>query len=350
MSIVYHERPGVYSDYTASSVSASGERSKVLALIGVSDAEVGLYTVTSYSDGAAAFGDGSELGKMLAAAYKNGAGTVLAYSIAEDTAENYQAAIDAVMAEKAAAFCAVGSVSEAVQQMLKRAVLEASASGGECIGIVGLNAPEKNALLARAAALDCERMVLVGPDAYRSGESELCGGAVCASSLCGLLAAQTDPALPLNGAVVSGLSGVSASYDDTEIDALVQGGVTVLTAVAGTVRILRGITTRQTIGEGRDTTYRELNTILVIDDVIPGVRSALGARFPRAKNNAATRSAIRSQVIVELDSRVSREIIDSYSDVTVEASSTDASTCLVSFSFTVMRGLNRIWLTAHISV
>ena len=63
-----------------------------------------------------------------------------------------------------------------------------------------------------------------------------------------------------------------------------------------------------------------------------------------------TRGAIRTQVQVELESRVEREIIDSYSAITVAADPTDPTVCLVDFGFTVTHGLSRIYLTAHISV
>lgn len=49
MSITYHERPGVYSDYEASSITATAAGSKVVAACGVSTAAAGLYTVTSYT-------------------------------------------------------------------------------------------------------------------------------------------------------------------------------------------------------------------------------------------------------------------------------------------------------------
>lgn len=350
MSITYHERPGVYSDYTASRVTASGSESKVMAIVGTAGATAGLYTVTSLTDGLGTFGAGSGIGKMLRAAYENGAGTVLVYCVAEASLDGYKEAFRAVMAEKKAAYCCVQSAEEDIQQALRDAVKAASVQKGECVGVVGMENPEKAALLERAAALDCERMVLVGPDVYAAGESTSAGGFVAAAALCGLLAAQTDPALPLNGAVLSGFAGVTAAYEDTDVDALVQGGVTVLECAAGEVTVLRGITTRQTVGEGNDTTWREVNTILITDDVIPGIRRALAARFPRAKNNAVTRSAIRSAVIMELESRREREIIDGYEDVSVEASDTDAGTCVVRFGFTVTHGLNRIYLTAHISV
>ena len=78
-----------------------------------------------------------------------------------------------------------------------------------------------------------------------------------------------------------------------------------------------------------DTTWRELTTILIVDEVIPTIRSALRTRFARSKNTAQSRGAIRSQVVLELEEMKSR---------------------LVEFGFTVAHGLNRIYLTAHITV
>ena len=55
-------------------------------------------------------------------------------------------------------------------------------------------------------------------------------------------------------------------------------------------------------------------------------------------------------MIVELENRVAREVIDSYEDVTVSALESDPTVCLVEFAFTVAHGLNQIWLSAHITV
>ena len=131
---------------------------------------------------------------------------------------------------------------------------------------------------------------------------------------------------------------------------LVRGGVSPLESTAGTVSPVRGITTRTTTGGAADTTWRELTTILIVDDVIPAVRSALRSRFSRTKNTAQSRSAIRSQVIVELEKKLSAQIIESYGEVTVTASADDPTVCLVEFSFGVAHGLNQIYLTVHITV
>ena len=121
-------------------------------------------------------------------------------------------------------------------------------------------------------------------------------------------------------------------------------------SVGGAVSVVRGVTTRTTTGGAADATWRDLSTIRVVDHVIPGLRSALRSKFRRAKNTAQSRGAIRAQVVLELEQRLSQEIITGYGDVAVTEDPADASRCLVEFSFTVAHGLNQIWLTAHITV
>lgn len=348
MSMTYHERPGVYSDYDASSVAATSQGRRIVAVAAQSDAADGLYTVTSAAEARSVFGEQSQMTQMLETLFANGASMALAVPVRSDS--DYPDAFTLLLEQKSASLCIAGSMSEDVQLGMRDAVMAASGQRGECIGIVAMNKPSSGAMLARAKQLNCERMVLVGPDLYPTGGDVEVGAAITAAAFAGIVAAQSDPALPLHGAVLTGFSGVTASYDDATLDSLVQGGVSILEAASGGVRVVRSVTTRTTTGDVPDKTYRELNTMLIIDDVIPAIRTALAAKFARVKNNALTRSAIRSQVIVELDERVRREIIDSYDNVTVTADPSEPTVCLVEFDFAVVHGLSRIYLTAHISV
>ena len=146
------------------------------------------------------------------------------------------------------------------------------------------------------------------------------------------------------------LGAAGKRLSDNEIDQLVRGGVTPIETVGGVSSPVRGITTKTSSGGAADTTWRELTTILIVDEVIPTIRSALRTRFARSKNTAQSRGAIRSQVVLELEEMKSREIVDSYGEVLVSALKSDPTVCLVEFSFTVAHGLNRIYLTAHITV
>ena len=350
MSITYHERPGVYSDYDASSIVAVGTAQRVIALIGTSSAQAGVYTLTSYAGAQEVFGADSQLGKMLKLAYQNGAGTVLAYPVAEDSAAAYSPAVSAILAEKRSSLCVLGSALEAVQTAFCTALSGAAQQKGECIGICGMGAATAAQLGARAQKLNCERVVFVGPQVYVTGETAAQDGCMAAAALAGALAAERDPALPLNGLELAGLTGVTAVYSDTEYDALVAAGVTALECEGGRVQVIRALTTRSKTGGSPDKTYRELTTMLILDELIPAIRTALRTKFAHAKNNVLTRKAIRNQVVLELAERVEREIIEGYDKLTVTAAQDDRTTCVVEFEFTVVQGLNRILLTAHMNV
>ena len=236
-----------------------------------------------------------------------------------------------------------------VQQALRVSLESASAARRERIAVVGMSDASTADLTERAKALNSERMVLVGPDGL-DGAGKPVSGVFAAAAVAAAVAMTRDPAIPLNGTPLNGLTGVCVDYTDSEIDVLVRGGVTPLEAVGGVVSPVRGITTRTTTGGADDTTWRELTTILIADDVIPAIRQSLRSRFSQTKNTVQTRGAIRSQTIVELENKLRAEIIDSYSDVAVSASEEDPTICLVEFSFAVAHGLNQIYLTAHITI
>lgn len=350
MSESRHERPGVYSSYDASAVVTAGRGSKIIGVAAkAASGTVGeVVTLTGYTAGVAAFGEDVDPGMstILRLLFLNGASTVAAVRVADEEPD-YAGAFGALgKVEAQILVCDSGELS--VQQALRTAVETASEQRRERIAVVGGSGLKASELVERAAELNSERMVLVGPDLVR-GEGTL-PGVFASAALAGAIASGTDPAIPLNGAELSGLEGLTEDYTDNDIDLLVRGGVTPLESVGGVVSPVRGITTRTTTGGAADSTWRELTTILIVDDIIPSIRTALRSRFSRAKNTARGRSAIRSQVIVELEKKVAAEIIDSYGEVTVNALEEDPTVCLVEFGFAVAHGLNQIYLTVHMTV
>ena len=278
--------------------------------------------------------------------FLGGASTVVAVKVDED---DYAAAFRVLQTVENLQVIVCDSGELTVQQALRVSLESASAARRERIAVVGMSDASTADLTERAKALNSERMVLVGPDGL-DGTGKPVSGVFTAAAVAAAVAMTRDPAIPLNGTPLNGLTGVSVDYTDSEIDVLVRGGVTPLEAVGGVVSPVRGITTRTTTGGADDTTWRELTTILIADDVIPAIRQSLRSRFSQTKNTVQTRGAIRSQTIVELENKLRAEIIDSYSDVAVSASEEDPTICLVEFSFAVAHGLNQIYLTAHITI
>ena len=309
--------------------------------------------LTSYAEGVSVFGEDAAgvcgMSTLLRALYKNGANAV--YAVAVETVDgtaDYAAAFAALEAVEADVVVCDSTAAD-VHTLLKQSVERASAARMERIGIVGAQSESVEELTGHAAALNSERMVLIGPDVLNESGAVVCG-AVGAAALAGVIASNSDAATPVNGVALAGLTGVSERYNDTQIDLLVRGGVTPLEMLGGAVSPVRAVTTRTRSGEAADATWRELTTILVVDDVIPGIRNALKSRFVRAKNNAQSRGAIRSQIIIELENKLAAEIIDGYGEVTVAADAADPTVCVCEFSFAVAHGLNRIYLSAHITI
>lgn len=353
MSEIKHERPGVYSAYDTSAVITAGRATRVIGVAAKAvQGTVGeAVTLTGYAAGTAVFGQDETPGMstILKLLYQNGASTVVAVRVAEagQTAD-YQAAFD-VLSGQNVQIVVCDSADQAVHQALRTSVEQDSGLRKERIGVVGGDGESAAELVTHAEAINSERMVLVGPDPLDEDGKTL-PGVFAAAALAGVIAASADPAVPLNGAQISGLGGLSEAYGDNDVDLLVRGGVTPLEYEGGILSPVRGITTRTTSGGAADATWRELTTVLIVDDIIPTVRSALRSKFSRTKNTVRNRSAIRSQVIVELEKKVAAEIIESYGDVTVTASADDPTVCLVEFGFSVAHGLNQIYLTVHITV
>lgn len=349
MNVTVHQRPGVYSAYDASSVvSGSGAGKQVgLVAVNVKAAANEVKIVTSYDGAVNAFGQGT-MAELVRLALKNGAGAVAAVPIAggEGYADGF-AALEG-LEDITAVIC--DSTDGDVQKAMKQSVETASANRRERIAVAAGGAGETvDQLIARAKALNHERVVLVAPGGVNQN-GEAADGLGVAAAVAGAIAGESDPAIPLGGAELKGVDGLEARYGDTEIDTLVRGGVTPVEQAAGVVSVVRGVTTRTKTGEAADATWRELTTIRIVDDVIPTVRDALRARFRRAKNTEQSRGAIRSQVVLELENKLAREIITGYGEVSVEADADNPTVCLVDFSFTVAHGLNQIWLSAHITV
>lgn len=343
------ERPGVYSSYEVTSALAGRGTSPAVGLAAcvTTGADAGVKTITSYAGAVTTFGSECAMTKLVKILLQNGAPKIVAAPVAvtgsADTAA-YTAAFALLMAESAVRYMVCDSRDADVHAAMKTAVTTCGSESCKYRMGFAEASGSAEALVSAAAALNSERMTLIAP-----AESSGTAGAV-AAALAGCAAGGTDPALPFNGAVLAGLGALGANFTDAEINTLVQGGVTPVETVGGEVSVIRAVTTRTTTAGAADATWRELCTVLIMDDVITTVRDSLRARFTRVKNTAQTRGAIRTQVMIELENKRSAQIIESYGAVTAEAGADDPTVCGVSFEFTVAHGLNRINLVAHITV
>ena len=315
MSIPYHERPGVYVEYdTLTRGLANTGRTVGIAAQGTGSQVTEFHT----PEAATALGS-TQTARMVQLALENGAARVLFCPVPD---ADYEAAVSSLLSQGATAIAVdstegLGDITTLLEE--HNAICFAGTS--------------KEAASALAQSIDHRRIVLLSPDE-----------GLGAAALAGCLGSQSDPSMPLNGMTLAGLSEVEDTFTDTEYDTFLRAGVTPLEEIGGQVTALRVVTT------ATDSTWRELTTICILDDVLPTLESALRTRFLHKKNNLATRNAIRAQTAMLLDDRVRREIIEDYSNLQVSAVPDNPTVCEVSFSFTVVHALCRIHLTAHIVI
>ena len=340
--MVNNERPGVYTSYEVTDAITGGSGTIVGAVGRAAAGETNkVYIISSLGEATAAFGAGSALEMLSERLLTNGAGAGHAVAVGAEEASAYGEAFAVLCADEQVGIMVCDSRDAEVHAAMKEAIAGASESCKYRIAIVE-GEGSAGELAEHAAALNSERMVLCAA----------CGGAEgsLAAAVAGVLAGENDPALPLNGAVLRGVESAERNFTDGEINTLVRGGVTVTETVGGEISVVRGVTTRTKTGGEADDTWREITTVRIIDTVLPTVRRALRSRFARSKNTPRTRGAIRTQVVVELEDFLAREIIGGYGDVIAEPDSADPTVCAVHFSFTVAHGLNQIRLQAHITV
>lgn len=340
MNVTEHQRPGVYSVYNTSSVTSgrSGSGSVGLAAVCAAGEAGKVYTLNSYEQAVSVFTENEAITGLIRLIFRNGAAKVYAAPVSEES--GYAAAFAALEKIGDIRVVTCDSHKPSVQQVLRNGVKAASEARRERLGVVCNETGEAAAkLVERAGALNSERMVLVSS-----------GGAEAAAALAGAIAGESDPAVPLGGMELKDITELETEWTDNDIDAMVLGGVTPLETAGGVVSVVRAVTTRTKTNDVEDPTWRELTTIRVVDNVIPGLRDTLRLRFSRAKNTEQGREAIRSQVIVELEKKLDEEIITGYDGVRVSAVEDKPTVCLVEFQFTVAHGLNQIWLSASITV
>lgn len=345
------ERPGVYTSYSVSGTRYSSAPSAVAGVAaGASSGTAGrIYTITSYENAADIFGAESDITALIKTLFLNSVNEIKAVPILEGTESEYSSAFKSLCGEEDVKAIICGSDDTDNIKALKTAILTSDKRNAHKIAFAEADCGTAAEYAAAAKELNCERMVLVAPKALdQDGERAVCG--TLSAAVCGALLSTADPALPLNGAALYGLGGLTAKFTDGDINTLVRGGVTPCEHLGGTTSVVRGITTKTLNGDTPDRTWQEITTVMIVDNVIPDVRDALKNSFTRAKNTAQTRGAIRTKTIIELEKKVAAEIIESYGNVSAAADESDPTVCNVTFDFTVTHGLNQIRLAAFITV
>lgn len=334
--------PGVYTSYELSGVRYSGgaNGSVGIAFYVANFIVTKVLTFHSEAEVASILGADSKFAKLTGIILNNGASKVKVAFAPTNTATEYKAAFELLAKEPDVKIIVCDTTDANIHAALKSVVESETEDRKYRIGIVE---GDKDNLITRGEALNSNRIVLLTP------ASENNVTAAGAAAFAGLVAGTEDPALPYSGAELKDVV-PDVEYTTAETERLIEAGVTVLARTGTHTEVIRAVTTKTKNGDVPDASWRDLNTVLVVDDVIPHIRGVLKSMFTRAKNTQRTRGAVRTQTVIELEKKRDAGIIESYGNVSVKQDDNDPAVCCVSFEFTPACGMHQIILSAHITV
>lgn len=348
MAIIAKHRPGVYSDFKTSDILYSKKTSKSIAIVAKSNAEINtVYNIQKLSDAQATFGNETLMTTLCKSALENGASNIYAISVGSSD-ENYALAFKSLenITDIHVVVCDSSDIS--IHKLLAESVNNASLNKKERIGII---AASENLLepYSWASEFNDERILLIAQNPLSSDGSTL-PGCILATALASIISRYSDPSLSFNGINIEGFSKLNKNLTEEQVDEYINCGIIPFEVVAGRIEIIRAITSKTTTNGLADKTLKEINTILIIDEIIKSIREMLSYNISTAKNNVTTRSAISSQVTVKLQEFLDANIIESYEIPNVYQSEVDNTICIVEINFTVAQGINQIHISANINV
>lgn len=343
MPMTTNQRPGVYSAYTIDSGYATPRARKAVALAVRAHASLAgsALPFTGYEAALLRLGvlEGCEKAlRAIKILFESGIATVL-LSVADGSLADALALLEG---EDDVGAVVCDTESEADLAALAKHLKACAADRRERVAFVGAGR-EAAGPLAKAA--NNERIILCCP-AASPAESVAAAPVYAAAAMAGVVTAQNDPVHNWNGEALESLVSCD-KLPETDIQALLAGGVTVLEERGGQVACVRAVTTRTAAGGVADNSLRSLNAILIIDDMMETVRDSLAARL---RGTRVSLDTVRTQVAVELAAKRDEGVIEAFSVPSVRVDPSDPAVCLVEIAFTAAHVLSQIHITAHVAI
>ena len=340
-------RPGVYSGYDITSYYAAPRSQKYAAVVAKANGgEPGtVYHFTGYAEACEVFlpdTEGKTMLGCLRVLFASGVSGVVATAVQQD----YEPALELIAEVDNIGAVVCDAADSASLALLRQSVEKSARELRERIAFCGLEAA--SAAITAAQALNNERVVLACPAAQAVGGT-LKAAAYTAAALAGAVLAQSDSAQNYNGLRL-GYIQQPEKLAEADIQLLLAAGVSVVENVNGAPELIRALTTKTQTGGVSDRSLCPLNTILIIDEVLSGVRNSLKLRLRGARLAAHSLESVRTQVLVELDAFRQNGILESFLPPNVYGDSADPSVCVVELAFKVAHVLSQIHITAHIQV
>lgn len=350
--------PGVYSKIDASAaVSALSPNETVIGIVAQADKgdDNVPFAPSSFERAVEEYGEDSPIIELMRVAMINGGNKFILTKVGVDefNEPDYDSAFEAMELEEAVRIIITDSMDELQHKKIKDHNIAASENRRERFAILGFpkgTAIEEAAI--RAEDINSGRIIYSYPNVLDEAGEEL-DGIYNAAALAGRIAAEDDPARPMTNVDIRGFFGLAKKLKDSELNFLIEAGISPLEVRNGTIRIVRCITsyTKDETGTA-DITWQEITTVRISDYIFNDLRDRLTKKYSRAKQNQRTRDSIKSDVLTALQSYEALEYLQNVEidDVSIRINEFDPTRSDVIFKYQVVTPLNVIFLTGHLVI
>ncbi|MBQ4100206.1 MAG: hypothetical protein IJC83_01525 [Oscillospiraceae bacterium] len=349
MAIKTTNRPGVFSKYSAYAISSNKTASKACAVVAKSSigADGKVYELFSTSDALSAFledGDNFIINALCKILFAGGVSKIYAVSVDSENPD-YETAFNLIKETKGIGAVVCDSFDVSVLLALDTSVKLASENGDERIAFAGGNFSDDFENVAKT--LNSERFCVTAPCGILD---EKTSGSFLAAALAGAVLTAEDAGTNFSGVSVLGLDGIYGAFSESRIDNLISSGVCVFENINSAPEIIKAVTTKTTENGALDYTYRSLNSILIIDDVLKSVRENLKVMLKNLKNNEVSIGTVRSLIAVLLQEKLNQNLISSFVSPKVYKSESEPDVLIAELEFDVTLNINQIHIIAKVNI
>ncbi|MEG1779156.1 MAG: hypothetical protein RR263_03570 [Oscillospiraceae bacterium] len=341
------QRPGVYSDYSVTPSLGRGVKVGTGAIVARGKGEsAAMQTFTSLTQlmGNTAYTSGSTVLLAAELMFKSGVSKVYTISLGNSTDIPTTAAYKTAFTS----LCSIADIGAIVTDCndsvtLKAALAEIKQAGsGNTPRLIyggGVGTTEVTTL---AAALNNERCIICYPPTKVGIQT---AAIFTAASFAAQVLTLQSPIYTLNWVELPYVN-CEITLTETEVDTLINAGVTPFETKQGTTECIRAVTT----ASQEDKTLKSVNTILIIDHVMSYIRDNLEILLKDGKGRAMSADSIASQAAVLLSNKQDEGLISSFELPIVTASPDDPSVCTAQLAFKVSTVVSIIRIQATIRV
>jgi phage tail sheath gpL-like len=245
----------------------------------------------------------------------------------------------------------VSSLNDAANlAILKTHVTNSSSptEGRPCIAVYGYTGVQATLETLAGTTLNYERFSVAFHPYTKTTQSGHSLDYEIAAAYAGVIASEEDPAMPLNGLVLTdiGPAAIANRLSRTQQESCLANGVTpLIVGVGEQVAIVRAVSNYIKNATGTtDPAYLDITTIRTLDYVRLSIETREALRFPRSKLSTKTPAKVRAQIIDVLTKLEELEIVENVSSnldgIVVEKDSTDPNRLNALIPADVVNGLH----------